>query len=331
MGMKTEPKIALLGSNYGQRPDPNIIALARHLTTHKDFKVVIVMARGSQNYWPADLQSTLKFVNRNSIASISMLLKANVVFYTHSLSDIFRYAHKLPFIKQAIDGKLVFLQHGIIALKKTLSNGKSLGDYIGSLEPTFDLMVVSSRAEAVRVSELGIPQHKLAITGLPRFDQYQTQAQNPKNRILVFFTWQDETQLKAKTRIVSDAIANLSDKPDIDFAHHPMMKSSAANFDISNYSLLITDDSSLAWDFFYLGKQVIFVRPGQWLIPKNDFVTQIANNPKELESCLALALHSPEHYKVDVRRFCDFFDQDNCARIVAAATQSNTVETGLNT
>ena len=159
------------------------------------------MARGSQNYWPADLQSTLKFVNRNSIASISMLLKANVVFYTHSLSDIFRYAHKLPFIKQAIDGKLVFLQHGIIALKKTLSNGKSLGDYIGSLEPTFDLMVVSSRAEAVRVSELGIPQHKLAITGLPRFDQYQTQAQNPKKEYWFFLLGKMRRSLKPKREL----------------------------------------------------------------------------------------------------------------------------------
>lgn len=323
--MQSNRKVIVLGSNYGGKPDKNILAMTRYLSSHKELQLVVSTHDKNRHYWPLDIIEKCSVVSRSGLKALMYVLKAHTILYTHSLSDTFPYAHRIPGFSLVCRGIKIFLQHGVIGLKKNLANGKTLGHYLSTLQPTFDYMVVSSLHEAELVASLGINRNKIKVTGLPRFDMYNMipKASKDDQKILIFLTWQAQEKGLEKLSFLMKSIELYDPALKYDVINHPMVSTdSSSDISISNYSLLITDDSSLAWDFFYTQRNVIFFRPEEWLTDNDKINSLIANDASSLSMLLT------KHFNNTVpmlkpSEVADHVDSDNCARVAKLMQLSN--------
>jgi CDP-glycerol glycerophosphotransferase (TagB/SpsB family) len=303
----------LIGSNYGEQQDPNAKMLTIYLDqVGESVATVVNHPRGKAE------------LGRASFSVARQFLSARTVCYTHSLSDVLPHAHRLFIFKRFFNfPQMVFLQHGVIGLKKELSNGVSMSSYISMLAKTFDYMLVSSAWEKKIVRQMGVHESKLAVTGLPRFDRYLVPIKT-KKKILVFFTWQDSEHYEKKVDDIaqSAAIAALKRNGyELCLITHNMQSkhtegrlSNDLDEHILDSEFLITDDSSVAWDFFYSSREVIFYKPNKpWLVETNYLNVRTCNDLDSLD-CLLKAIPTST-VKPDPTRVFSYADNNNSARV----------------
>ena len=322
----------IIGSNYGLRPDPNAVFMVNYYLK-KDTKVWTVGALGKQ--FPETA------LTRGSLKSALTFLNVGIGMYTHSASDLVPGAHKLSWLKRIFGfPRLIFLQHGVIGLKNNLANGKTISSYINSIEPTFDKMVVSSKNEENLIKKIGVPSDKIEVTGLPRFDGLSQQKSKTEiTRVVIFFTWQHSEILLSKLKEVSSAIdSSVLDKSKYSFHYclHDMQLAEDNIFiqdigglymDSNNLStlinccdLLITDDSSTAWDVFYRSKEVIFYKGAtDWLRRDSFLLERRANTETDLIIKLG-KFHKNQKLGKSVE-FTKYNDKNHCKRVAALANE----------
>lgn len=191
------------------------------------------------------------------------------------------------------DNRFVFLQHGVMYMVSLDSPQRSSfkrealkGDYY---------VVASSELEARHfIDSAGFKREEIIVSGLPKFDR--SFLNQGADRILVMPTWrmwefnemrynpQGTAYVKMIERIVDAIPDELKDR--VIVANHPLFNrelfkasvdGSCASYDelLRDVSLLITDYSSIAYDAFYRGANVVFY----W---------------EEMEECM-------EHYGGDTR------------------------------
>lgn len=317
---KTDSKTVIVGSDYGESLDSNATVLADALVLRGYGVIFVSNAAEVEN---------VHNVKRGSFEAARLFLSAGTAFYSHSLSDILPVGHRLSFLKRLLGfPKLVFLQHGIIGLKSVLSGKMPLSSYIMSLEKTFDYMIVSSDEEKTIVHNMGVAKKKLAITGLPRFDDYHSQGFDPK-KVLVFFTWQQRGRNRDKIdETLSSVQVGYMKRQGYQFflkTHkmnaRPNRSMSLPNEDdsldflVKECGLLITDDSSVAWDMFYLGKEVLFFKPEtKWLVSKDSFKNRVFTSIDELDAGL-LDYQRGRLEPIDLV-FTKYKDKNNCHRVM---------------
>ena len=313
--------IYLIGSNYGAIIDPNAPSLINYML-EKGNRVFYVEGDGLFT------QNGLLKVKRGSVLAAYYFFSSKACFYTHSLSDVIPGLHQFSWLRNTlIFPKLIFLQHGVIGLKSQLSNGVSFQSYIKSLEKSFDKMIVSSEREQRIVEQLGIDSNKIAITGLPRYDEYVKFSDKVLSDVMIFFSWQSTDSLNAKiSDIEKSGILSLlkSNGFKLNYFFHDMQ--SNANIkkptdfrvfqkQILNSSLLITDDSSLAWDMLYLGREVIFYKPSMDWFVVDDFLDQRKCFDRcQLRQRVEIVIGNGAN-EVEQYRFTKFRDNSNCARV----------------
>ncbi|MBQ8635888.1 CDP-glycerol glycerophosphotransferase family protein [bacterium] len=219
-----------------------------------------------------------------------------IIFVKNKWQFIFKYLKEIAKSKyiitsfglfDSIDMKLakykgseyIFLEHGVRYLYKSLDNIYSSENFNKILVPskfTFDLYKNNNAWN----------EESMILSGLPRWDEYNLEEYSKNKSVFVFFTWRKTFLSNPKTakeyvKAITLFLDKLSSKfplnVDIYFAwHHEILKNNIPlpelNFrinlvktnEISNYikstSLLITDYSSVCWDYFYQNKPVIFYR-----------------------------------------------------------------------
>lgn len=315
----------IVGSDYGNSIDPNASSIISALTQAGE-EVIFISNR--------DSVVGAHRLNRGSLPAARAVLAAKAVLYTHSFSDVIPAGHRLSLLFKAWAlPQLIFLQHGVIGLKSRLSSGVLMKDYIKSLSPSFDKMVVSSTWERSLVEQMGVARQKIAITGLPRFDSYDLN-HRPTKLILVFFTWQEISREREKiNQILTSKQAKKMQAVGYRFVvgEHKMQerfnaskvtKKSATSLDqlVVECDLLITDDSSVAWDVLYLGKEVLFYKPAsEWLLPRERFSDRVSDSVDGLE----LLLQRFERGELAGLDFpvTQYVDNNNCARVLALLKQ----------
>lgn len=187
--------------------------------------------------------------------------------------------------KEVRKKKTVFLQHGVISLKKVPVYKKKASD-------AFDLFITSTNKEKEIVCKnLDYNQDEVVVTGLSRWDVMEDKSEGG-NEIILVPTWRRQLEGASKEEflqssyykaymdlLTSERLKEILEKKDLylTFYLHFMMKSYLENFDIHNdrvrlvevgekplnemmmrSRMLITDYSSVAWDVFYQGKPVLF-------------------------------------------------------------------------
>lgn len=210
---------------------------------------------------------------KNSIKSILYILCANNVYITHSESDVLDYFWRfIPGIKY------IFIQHGVIGIKK-------LPDYENK---TYHRYISSSEYETeIFRNFFHLSNDKIIKSGLPRFDFYDhNRSENDEIKsCLVMFTWRKSDSGKAKlikkytemvTCLANESLnkiyicvheANLStfktlleQSLELD-DRFSFIENDKLSCIIKSTELLITDYSSVAWDYLYQNKYILFYTP----------------------------------------------------------------------
>lgn len=249
--------LVVIGSRHGKTGYDNGEMLHQYLLS-KNLNVQLIADRYNKN------DRVVKF---NSLYSIICVLNSNVKIVTHSEADLFDYWWRLiPHLN------VCCIQHGVIGIKR-------LKEYEVK---KFDKFLISTTFERKILNEYyGMENESILEIGLPRFDAYEYKENISINSCLILPTWRKE-KLSGEEVFSNFAMLamKLADKiTDVNFyiAAHPevdlinnkdfagrnlfFIESDDIHEKIKNCDLLITDYSSIAWDFLYMGKFIAFYTP----------------------------------------------------------------------
>lgn len=266
-------------------------------------------------------------------------------------------------------GVRVFLQHGPTASKNVVPNYGRQGT---AERPTERFLVTSELEKRIVVEDYGYRPHQVSVTGFARFDQLFAGDVEREPVVLVMPTWRDSLMLEdvflasdyyANWRgfLQSPALHDLLDRSGlrVKLVLHPNMRKYADHFEselvelvrqeevdvqhlLKSSSVLITDFSSVSWDFSYLRRSVLFFQFDRTDLvgkraPHIDFDTMlpgpILDTPERLVGALGDAvdrgLTMQDEYYARARAFLTYDDRNSCARIYDVVRHSWNVKVAL--
>jgi CDP-glycerol glycerophosphotransferase len=183
-----------------------------------------------------------------------------------------------------IKAKKIFIQHGVFGTKNIANiYGKSVDNF------NVDMFVVSSQKEKkFATDDLGYLDDEVKVTGLSRFDTLFAKDLELKRQVLIIPTWRDwlgnydtfitsDYYFRYKSLLESTKLNALCKENSLEiiFCLHPNMQKFVDAFDLDGITvisqgevnvqqllkesmLMITDYSSVAFDFSFLEKPVIY-------------------------------------------------------------------------
>ena len=295
------------------------------------------------------------FIYKNSLKHIIYFFNCRKFLGTESLAHSIqlRIANKKA-IKKINDNRIkyVFLQHGVmymISLNSELRTGFRKSTY------SFQKTVVSSKEEAKHFIELGgFKRRDLYICGLPKFDK--STRNEDADKIVIMPTWRrwevnqaaidykETNYFKMIERIVESIPESLLSK--IVILPHPLMINAIKNNDdyrsylpdgdfvyddiLKQCSLLITDYSSIAYDAFYRGSNIIFYweekkdclkkygNSTKLMLNKRNVFGDICMNKEELKLKINdnYLVEQQQKYINRYRKIVQFYDNKNTDRLI---------------
>ncbi|MEN0129212.1 MAG: CDP-glycerol glycerophosphotransferase family protein [Brevundimonas sp.] len=264
-------------------------------------------------------------------------------------------ASRDPRVTRWARGVRVFLQHGPTANKNvTLNYGRQ-----GTAErPTERWIATSELEKRIVVEDYGYRPHQVSVAGFARFDTLFDDDMEHERTVLVMPTWRDSL-MGEDTFLASDYYANwhgfLQDPAlheslaaaglTVKLLLHPNMRKYADHFEsgrvqvvrqedvdvqrlLKTCAVLITDFSSVCWDFSYLHKPVLFFQFDRGMLVKTraphiDFDTMlpgpVSTTPAtllaDLRATIARGLSMTPEHQANADAFIAYRDRNNCARI----------------
>ncbi|MCD4644594.1 hypothetical protein AR454_03795 [Bacillus mycoides] len=253
--------------------------------------------------------------------------------------------------------KVIYLQHGIIAMKKLQFNRNS---YNGMIKK----FVVSSEHEKnIMINEMKFKEKQVMVTGLARFDSLEDKSKARKTReILLMPTWREWIIGSREEFLASDffvhyhgllkdkKLHDLLEKHDLVlkfFPHIEIQKKYKDEFAslneriqivklgeesvkelMQNSSLMITDYSSVVFDFNHLKKPTIFYHfdvndylkhRGSYVDLRKDLVGDIAHTKEEVIKYVSDYVENDFKYKpkynINSKKYYAYHDKNNFERI----------------
>ena len=185
----------------------------------------------------------------------------------------------------AMRGVRVFLRHGVTAMKNMVND---YGPNATTTRRMEQFIVASERERRIVVEEYGYRRSHVVVTGFARFDALLDHPPTPQRTVLVMPTWRGDL-LREEAFLASNYFEQwrgfllsprlhgvLADvEADVTLLLHPNMRRFAKHFDHSRIrqvhlgdvdvqdvlrssAMLVTDMSSVAWDFAFLRRPVAF-------------------------------------------------------------------------
>lgn len=341
-----DPNVWLVGERSNTAQD-NGIVLFHWLRENTDIEAYYVIEEDSLDYEPIQhMKNVLVF---GSPEHFEVAFRAGVLLCTHDIENILPYKPARGFFGYE-NTKKIFLQHGVLGRKNVEYHKRNY-------ELPFDLFIVSSEPEkeAVVMEEMGYSDEEVAVTGLARFDRL-VQNKEPRD-ILLMPTWRDwintdeaflasEYYLAYTNLIQNEKLLSLLDEHNINLYFYPHYR--AQNYFqhgirdmherikfiplgsvtvqrlLIRHALLITDYSSVSFDFTLLDKPVAFYhfdvdrffRRGILRPIDETFIGGIASHEEELVSIIEdRIVHDFANFDIDISGIIKYQDQDNCRRI----------------
>ena len=214
---------------------------------------------------------------------IQVALAADKIIGTHHPD--FLYPTREPRFERALRADKVFLQHGVTAAKWMVPN---YGKFVRGFD--VDLITVcSEREKEFFVKDFGYAPEQVAVTGFARFDALLADDVDVNDgQLMIMPTWrpwlqdperfvESEYFQRWKSLITSDRLRALVEKYNLTpiFCLHPNMQQFSSHFSdvgirvvvqgeidvqlmLKQSSMLVTDYSSVAFDFAFLHKPVVY-------------------------------------------------------------------------
>lgn len=356
---KEKKKIVLVGGNLGEKYEDNASVFHTYLNKNHSDQVTA--------YWMYDPKTTYalngKIPNAIPLGSFKnylLFFKADSTFHGHSLMyDIAPSVDKFLFLNKKT--VITHISHGIEGFKKILIQKED----IPLLKRTDYFNCASEYEKELKLTKWKIPEKKLVVTGFPRFDRYPTNQPAPEvKKILMMMTWRewlydldeeeflDSAYFKNTVGLIQHkGIRELLHRNGVlmQIALHPFMKkfenyftslgeadssiefldSQRASIErcIEESDMLLTDITSVSWDFLYLNKPIIFnmfdqkeylEKRGTYLDLDKDLYGYKADTIDEVYRSLVKiidgGMNTNEWYSI-APKYIDFFDQQNCKRL----------------
>ncbi|MDJ0330088.1 CDP-glycerol glycerophosphotransferase family protein [Planococcus sp. S3-L1] len=356
---KDGKKIALVGGNLGEKYEDNAAIYHNYLLSNHKEQVTA--------YWMYDPKTTYaknenieNAVPLGSFKNYLLFFQADYTFHGHSLLyDIVPAADKFLFLNRKTI--ITHISHGIEGFKKILIQKED----IPLLKRTDYFNCASQYEYNLKLNEWEMPEQKLIITGFPRFDRYpQNQPPKEVKNILMMMTWREWLFDLTKEQFIDSAYFKnttgllehkgiqklLADHHlHLNIALHPFMKkfesyftnlTNAENgitfidssretiaYSIDHNDMLLTDITSVSWDFLYLNKPIIFFmfdqeeyldKRGSYLNMDTDLSGYKANSIDHVYEYLKKIIEEKitwNEWYPKATDYIDYFDQDNCKRL----------------
>lgn len=269
---------------------------------------------------------------------INKVISASKIISSHHADYL--YPTRTAKFKKKVKATKVFIQHGVMGIKNMVSNyGKK------ALNFDTDLFMVSSDFEKdMIVNDFGYDQDKVFVTGLSRFDELFNDDIEVQRDILIIPTWRDwistekdflesDYYLTYKSLIESERLFELKSKFnfEVQFCLHPNMEKYSKHFNsdyvniinmesknvqklIQSSCMMITDYSSVSFDFSFLKKPLVYFQ-----YDRNRFIGRLRSHldldndlPGEIEFDLDGVLSQVEFYaKNNFQVKQEFIDKSN--------------------
>ncbi|QTN10568.1 CDP-glycerol glycerophosphotransferase family protein [Mammaliicoccus vitulinus] len=345
-----DSNIWLIGERFDTAQD-NGIVFFNWLRANTSIDAYYVIDENALDY--QNIKHNRKVLKFGSIEHFKIASKAKVLVSTHDFENILPYKPAKGFFGYE-DTLKVFLQHGVLG-RKSVEYHK---DYY---EQPFDIFNVSSMSEKydVVVNEMGYDKENVFISGLSRFDNLPIVNDNNRiKKILIMPTWRDwlnsdfafenseylEKYLSLiKNKKLNQLIAH--NNVEINFYPHYRAQSYFKLFLMNNeikvqyvelgeqtvqsllieHDLLITDYSSVSFDFTYMNKPVIFYhfdverffRKGILRPIHETFLGEVIYDEKKLVDQICDYVVNDSFKKVELEKDSIFrhIDKDNNVRI----------------
>jgi len=302
----------------------------------------------------SELGNVLYYKSKEHIKSV--LFSTRIIGSHHP--DYLYPLRTFEFMKK-IKAKKVFIQHGVLGTKNT-------SNLYGKYSPSFDtdLFLVSSDYEkSIVVKDFEYQPSEVAVTGLSRFDGLFKDDITLKRQLLIIPTWRqwltnEEKFLESeyfdryKSLVNNTRLHDLANQHqfDIVFCLHPNMQKYTPYFKdspvrvisqgevnvqdlLKESSLMITDYSSVGFDFSFLEKPIIYYQfdRKKFLGPRGSHLDIDNDLPGDIVVDLEDILKLVENYaKEDFRmkdiylersnKFIKYKDLNNNKRIYQAIT-----------
>lgn len=231
----------------------------------------------------ANLDGYDHVVNFRSQDHIQVALAADKIIGTHHPD--FLYPTREPSFQKALHADSVFLQHGVTAAKWMVPN---YGKFISGFD--VDLITVcSEREKEFFVKDFGYAPEQVAVTGFARFDALLADDVTVRpGQLMIMPTWrawlqdpdyfaESEYFQRWNSLLTSERLQSLMERYQLEpiFCLHPNMQQYSSHFRdagirvvvqgetdvqflLKQSSMLITDYSSVAFDFAFLHKPVAY-------------------------------------------------------------------------
>lgn len=351
--IERDDNVWLIGERYNTAQD-NGFVLYKWLRKNTNIEAYYVIESDSNDY--KKIKNDPNVLEFGSEKHYEISFKAKVLMCTHDLENILPFKPAKGFFKYE-DTFKVFLQHGVLGRKNVEYHKKYY-------ETPFDLFIVSSDAEKenVVVDQLGYDKKEVIVTGLARFDNLVMRTK-PKD-ILLMPTWRDwintdeqfensSYYMSYMSLIKNEKLIRLLNEYNVNLNFYPHYRAqNYFNKDIKNlnerinfitlgsisvqelliqHALLITDYSSVSFDFTLMNKPVIyyhfdvrkFFRKGILRPIEETFIGRIATNEEELVELIEDRLkHELKNFEVNISNIIKYQDQSNCERIYRAIVSS---------
>jgi CDP-glycerol glycerophosphotransferase (TagB/SpsB family) len=278
---------------------------------------------------------------------------SSVSFYTHTYSDIiYRRLYELF----GVNKKLVYLHHGVLGFKK-------FDDFYLRKSKAVDVFIIGNNLEyQILHNDVGIAVNKIKLTGYARYDYLVDTSKCTDLKIVYIPTFRDWVLDDFYSSSFFKNILSLINNKELgDFLSENSIifnvylhkyiqdftdgiRSGCENIKIQKLGttsptqliaeshLMITDYSSVSWDFYYLGKPVLFYRFDceEYSKLRGSYIPLDRENIGEIVcSELELVKKIEEYYNNNFQsnsKFLDFrksilpvLDKNNCTRIYEEA------------
>ena len=347
-------KIWLVGENLGLSARDNGLAFFEYCMAHKSPNEEVYFVTKDKN---KDLDNLSQYKNHvvmyDSEEHIRLDAMAEFYIVSHGIRDVMPslYHNQIGVYRKPV----VYLQHGIIAMKVVGIDNKSYG---GSIRK---FIVTSEFEKRLLIKNHQFWDHELAVTGLSRYDKL-TSSETNNGYIWIMPTWRDWLVSSPRDfaysefctyyrRLLSDerVLELLRQKNcKIVFSLHiefekfkPFFKDlendvveitdmhqKPINDRIKECSMIITDYSSIIFDVVYLKKPVLFFQfdrdsydlyRGSYIDMENELPGEVAYDFETLTDALVRTVNSgfkiSEPYLQRRKKFFDYEDSKNSERI----------------
>ncbi|MFD1451562.1 CDP-glycerol glycerophosphotransferase family protein [Oceanobacillus sojae] len=344
-----DPNVWLIGERYNTAQD-NGIALFRWLRKNTNIDAYYVIEADAEDYRMLDdKEHILHFGSKEHFEIAS---RAKVLLGTHDLENLLPYKPAQGFFNYE-DTIKVFLQHGVLGRKPVEYDKKNY-------ELPFDLFIVSSDPEKydVVMNKMGYNEEEVAVTGLARFDNLPKE--NNSKDILLMPTWRDwihtdEQFLKSQyynyynSLINNERLQEILEKHNVNLNFYPHYRAQdffAQDINEENsrihfirlgsktvqqllidHALLITDFSSVSFDFTLMNKPVIyyhfdlnrFFKRGILRPIEETFLGKISQNEADLVDIIEESIENNfKNFDIELDNIIKYQDRQNCRRIYQA-------------